>query len=150
MHDYAENKKARFDYEILEDFEGGLVLLGHEVKSVRNGGMKLAGSHVIVRSGMVELIGAQIAPYQKATGQLEDYDPQRTRAILLHKKEIQRLSGKTQEKGLTLVPLSVYAVGSKIKLKFAIARGKRQYEKRDVIRKRDMDREIRRSLKGER
>jgi SsrA-binding protein len=105
MSTYAENKKARFDYEFLEDIEAGLMLLGHEVKSVRNGGMTLAGSHVIVRGGYVELIGAQIAPYRGAAGQLQEYDPQRTRQLLLHKKEIQRLSGKLQEKGLTLVPL---------------------------------------------
>lgn len=149
MATYAENKKARFDYELLEDFEAGLMLLGHEVKSVRNGGMKLAGSHVIIRDGKVELVGAQIAPYAKAAAKLQDYDPQRTRQLLLHKKEIQRLSGKSQEKGLTIVPVSVYGVGSRIKLKFAIARGKKQYEKREEKKKKDVQREIRRSLKGD-
>jgi SsrA-binding protein len=147
MPTLAENKKARFEYQILDHFEAGLVLFGHEVKSVREGKMALAGSYVTISRGALWLVGAQIQRYPKA-GPLPDYDPQRTRKLLLHQREIQKLAGKMEQKGLTLVPLSVYTKGSKIKLSFGLCRGKKQYEKREAIKKRDIDRDVRRSLKG--
>lgn len=145
MKTYADNKKARFDYEVLESFEAGLVLNGQEVKSIRNGNIGLKGSYVIIREGEVYLIGANIPPYQPKNA-LPDYDPERLRKLLLNKKEIDYLVGKTKEKGLTLIPLKIYSKYAKIKLEFGIAKGKRKADKRETIKKRDTDREIRREL----
>jgi SsrA-binding protein len=147
MPTLAINKKAKHDYEIIDTFEAGLVLLGHEVKSVRGGGLSLQGAYAAVRGGEAWLIGAHIRRYSPA-GRLEGYDPERTRKLLLRRRELQRLIGKLQEKRLTLVPISVYTRGSKIKVELGLARGKKQYEKREALRKRDLDRELRRSLKG--
>jgi len=144
---FAENRKAHFDYEILETFEAGLVLSGAEVKSIKNGRMNLAGSYVNFHNGEMFLIGAFIAPYQPKN-QPADYDPNRSRKLLLHKKEIASLTGKIKTKGLTLIPLKVYNKGRKIKLEFAVARGKKQYDKRSVIMKRETARKIERELKG--
>ncbi|MBI4457413.1 SsrA-binding protein SmpB [Candidatus Uhrbacteria bacterium] len=148
MPSLAVNKHAGSDYEILEKFEAGLKLLGHEVKSVRAGSMSLRGAYVSVASDGIWLVGAHIPRYKPA-GPTPGYDPERSRKLLLHKREIKRLSGQVLQKGLTLVPLSVYTRKSHIKLEFGLARGKKQYEKRAQIRKRDLDREVRRSLKGD-
>lgn len=146
MPTLAENKKAKFDHDILDTFEAGIALLGHEVKSVRAGGMSLRGAYVTIARGGVWLIGAHIPRYPQA-GPLPDHDPDRTRALLLHTREIAKLAGKLEQKGLTLVPISVYTKGSKIKLSFGLARGKKQFEKKETLKRRDVDREIRRSLK---
>lgn len=143
---FAENRKAYFDYEILETFEAGLVLSGAEVKSIRNGRMNLIGSYVTFHSGELYLINASIAPYQPKN-QPADYDPLRSRKILLKKSEIDYLTGKIKERGLTLVPLKVYNKGRKIKLEIGLVRGKRQYDKRAVISKREAERKIERELK---
>jgi len=143
----ATNKKARFDYEILEPFEAGLVLTGQEVKSVRDNKMGLNGAYVTIARGGMWLVGGHIPRYPQA-GPIEGYDPDRTRRLLLHRREINKLAGKLEQKGLTLVPLSVYTKGSKIKLEFGLARGKKTFEKRESIKKRDLDRDIRRTLKG--
>ncbi len=143
---FAENRKALFEYEILETFEAGLVLFGAEVKSVKNGRMNLAGSYVRFHNGELYLIGSSIAPYQPKN-QPADYDPGRSRKLLLRKKEIAYLSGKSQIKGLTLVPIKVYSKGRKIKLEFALARGKKKYDKRSAISKRESARKIERELK---
>src|SRR3989338_8863049 len=148
MVTFAENRKARFNYEILETFEAGLVLSGPEVKSIKNGRMNLAGCYINIHDGELYLIGASIAPYQQKN-QPADYDPARSRKLLLHKKEIMSLLGKIQQKGLTLVPLKVYNKGRRIKLEFAIVRGKKKYDKRAVISKRESKRNIERSLKIE-
>lgn len=140
---FAENRKARHEYEILEKFEGGLVLIGQEVKSIRDGGLKLDGSHVTVSRGELWLIGANIRPYARANT-LAGYDPARSRKILVHRKELEELFGKTQQKGLTLVPLSVYPSGRQIKLSFALCRGRKTHDKRAQLKKRDLDRELRR------
>lgn len=147
MPDLSYNKKAKFDYQILETFEAGLMLTGAEVKSVRGGKMSLLGAYVTISRGAVWLVGGHIPRYPQA-GPQPDYDPDRTRKLLLHKREISRLAGKLEQKGLTLVPISVYTKGSKIKLSFGLARGKKQFEKRETIRRRESDREVRRSLKG--
>ncbi|MBI4138205.1 MAG: SsrA-binding protein SmpB [Candidatus Wildermuthbacteria bacterium] len=141
----AENRKARQNYEIIETFEAGLVLFGQEVKSVSQGRIQLAGAYIALRGGELFLLGSIIPPYQPQNA--GDYAPDRTRKLLVHKREIRYLIGKTQEKGLTLLPLKVYTKKAKIKLEFALARGKKQYDKRDAIRKRESKREIERALK---
>lgn len=147
MPTLAVNKRAKYDYEILDTLEAGLVLFGHEVKSIRAGRMSLLGSYVTIANGGARLIGSHVQRYPQA-GPLPDYDPDRTRQLLVHKRELAKLSGKMEQKGLTLVPISVYTKGSKIKLEFGIGRGKKQFEKKEQIKRRDVDREIRRALKG--
>jgi len=141
-----ENRKAYFDFEILEKFEAGLELKGCEVKALKNGRGSLAGSRVIIRGGEAYIVGMDIPAYQPANAP-RDYDPQATRRLLLRKKEIQYLSGKYQEKGLTLVPLGVYAKKGFLKLSFGLARGLKKYDKRQVIKKRETEREIERKMK---
>lgn len=143
-----EHKKARFDYEILEEFEAGLELLGHEVKSLRGKHGKLEGAHVIVRGGEAYLVGASIPPYQ-AGNTSPDYDPARTRRLLLTKKEIAALLQQEGQKGLTILPLRVYNKGTHLKLAIAVARGRKKYDKRAVLKERDTKREMQRSLKNQ-
>ena len=141
-----EHKKARLNYELLETYEAGIELLGFEVKSLRGKRGSLEGAHVIVRGGEVFLLNAHIPPYQPSNTP-KNYDPYRTRRLLLTKKEIATLGGQESKKGLTIVPISVYDKGRKIKLGLAVARGKKKYDKRDTIKRRDVDREMRRTLK---
>lgn len=148
MSALAENRKAFYDYEILEIFEAGLVLSGAEVKSIKNGRMSLTGSYVNFHNGEPYIIGASIAPYQPKN-QPPDYDPSRSRKLLLNKKEIDYLSGKTKQKSLTLVPLKVYNKGRRIKIEIGLARGKKQYDKRASIAKRETAKKIERELKRE-
>jgi len=143
----AENKKAFYDYDILEKFEAGLELFGHEVKSVRGGRMSLLGSFVALNRGAAWLVNACIPPYPKA-GPLPGYEERRTRKLLLHRRELLRLAGKLEQSGLTLAPLSVYTKGSRIKIEFGLARGKKKYEKKETIKRREVEREIRRSMKA--
>lgn len=140
------NKKVFFDYEILETFEAGLVLFGHEVKAIKTGHISLDGAYVVLKGNEAYLINAKIPPYQPANAPKE-YDPARSRKLLLHKKELNYLIGKSRSQGLTLVPLRVYTKRSKIKLEFGLAKGKRKYEKRELIKKRESGREIERGLK---
>ena len=142
-----EHKKARMDYEILEEFEAGLELLGGEVKSLRQKLGKLEGSHVVIRGGEAYLVGAHIPPYQ-AKNTAPQYDPERTRRLLLNKKELVALSDYEGQKGLTIVALRVYNKGKNLKLLIAAARGRKQYDKRQVLKKRDVEREMRRTLKN--
>ncbi len=143
----AENRKASHDYEILDTLEAGIVLLGHEVKAVRDGHVSLKGAYAILRNGECELLNAHISPYQKA-GPLPNYDPTRTRKLLLHTKELYRMAEKLKKDRLTLVPLRVYTKARRIKVALGIARGKKQYEKRDQLKQRDVHRELQRSLKS--
>lgn len=145
MPQLALNKRARFDYEILEKLEAGLVLSGQEVKSVRAGRMQLLGAYIAITADAALLVGGHIPKYDPA-GPQPDYDPDRSRKLLLHTREIARLRGKLKQKGLTIVPISVYTKGRQIKLELGLGRGKKQFEKRDSIKKRDIDRDIRRSL----
>lgn len=138
----ASNDRARHDYEILDTVEAGLVLTGQEVKSAKTGHMKLKGAHVAFAGGEAWLLGSHIAKYPKA-GPLPDYDPERSRKLLLHKKQLDTLRGKREEEGLTVVPLRAYMRDGRIKLEVAVARGKKQYEKRETIKKRELDREAR-------
>lgn len=146
------NRRAKYDYEILETYEGGLVLKGHEVKAVREGKMSLAGSYVVLRGAggklpEVYLINALISPYQAANTP-KDYDETRSRKILLHRREIKELIGKVKQKSLTLIPICVYNKRNKIKIEFALAKGKRKRDKREAIKKREIDREVRREIRN--
>ena len=147
MPELAYNRKAGFDYEFLEKFEAGLVLTGHEVKSAKKGHLSLQGSYVVIRGEEAWLLNANIASFQPKNAP-PDYDFLRTRKLLLHKHEIQSLIRQTQQKGLTLVPIRVYTKKTKVKLEFALARGKRKADKREKIMKRESNRDIRRALRG--
>ncbi len=148
MPTLATNRKAHFNYEPLEEFDGGLVLLGQEVKSIRQGGAKIDQAHIVIRNNQPWLIGANIAKYSKASSSVS-YDPERTRGLLLNAKEIRYLAGKLGEKGLTLVPISLYTRGQLIKIHFWLARGKKGFEKRQKIKNRDLERETKRFMRGE-
>lgn len=141
-----QNKKAHFDYEILEKFTAGIELLGFEVKALRNRQGSLEGSYVTVRGGEAYLMNANIPPFQP-NNTPKDYDPVRNRRILLTKKEIATVASTEKKKGLTIVPISVYNHGRKIKLEIGIARGKKQFDKREVMKKRETEREINRVMK---
>lgn len=141
----AENKKAHFNYDILEKFDAGIALIGQEVKSIKLGRMNLAGSYVVLRKEELFLVGANVPPYQPKNAS-RDYEPERSRKLLLTKTEIRHLIGKVQEKGLTLVPLKVYTKGAKIKVEFAAAKGRKKADKREIIKKREVEKEMRRAL----
>lgn len=147
MPTYAVNKKARFDYEILENIEAGLVLTGSEVKAIRNKQIKLVGSFVTIHNEEAYLLNTHISKYKYSSE--KDYEPERSRKLLLNKKQIAYLTGKSQEKGLTIIPLSVYTRGRKIKIDIGIGRGKKQFDKRRDIKNRDQSRDLRRALKGD-
>lgn len=141
MTELAKNKKAYFDYEILETFQAGLALQGFEVKAIKGGKINLSGSFVIIRGGEAYLLNADIPPYQPKNTP-EGYDSKKTRTLLLKKREILRLAGLSQQKGLTLIPLRVYTSRNLVKLEFGLCRGKKQYEKRESIKKREVQRRI--------
>lgn len=143
--DLARNRRARHVFELLETMEAGIVLTGTEVKSLREGRIELKDSYAMISDGEVWLRNAHIAPYPPAAR--ENHEPERTRKLLLHRYQIERLIGKVQERGLTLVPTRVYFRGPHAKIELAVARTKRAPDKRRDMRKRDMDREIERALK---
>mgnify|MGYP001568104876 FL=1 len=142
-----KNKKAFFNYEITEKYTAGVELLGLEVKSVKNGHGSLEGAYVILRGGEAFLTGATIPPYQPGNSPA-DYDPMRVRRLLLQKKELKELAEASQTAGLTIVPLGMYNKGRYVKVDIAIGRGKKKFDKRETIKKRDTDRDIRRTLKN--
>jgi SsrA-binding protein len=141
----ATNRKAFSDYVILEKYEAGIVLTGSEVKSVRDAKVNLKDSYALIKNEEVQLLNCHISPYNFAHQQ--NHEPLRTRRLLLHKQEILRLLGKIKEKGLTLVPLRVYFKGKHIKVEIALAKGRKIWGKRDVKRKRAVDKEVRTALK---
>ncbi|HET9094337.1 MAG TPA: SsrA-binding protein SmpB [Solirubrobacteraceae bacterium] len=145
--DVATNRQAAFKYHLLERFECGVVLSGTEVKSLRDGNAQLKDSYATIKDGEVWLVGAYIAPYPAAAR--ENHDPERTRKLLLHRGEIERLTGSLNERGFTLVPTRIYFAGarSRAKVEVALARGKDLYDKRETIRKRDMARDVARELR---
>lgn len=143
--EYANNPKAGFDYEILETLEAGIVLKGYEVKSIKTGKVSIKGSYVKIINGETFLIGATISPYQVANTP-DDYDPQASKKLLLSKKQISVLTGTSQAHGLTLVPLKFYDKKGRIKLLIGIARGKKKYDKRETIKKKDVARARQRGL----
>jgi SsrA-binding protein len=140
MKIFAQNRKAYHEYFIEETFEAGMVLLGTEVKSIRDGRVNLKEGFVLIKDSEVFLLNCHINPYSH--GNRENHDPLRTRKLLLHEKEIRKLIGKAKEKGYTLIPLKVYLKGQLIKLELGIAKGKKQYEKREQIKEREVKREI--------
>lgn len=146
MRVISVNRRAFFDYEILETYEAGIELFGFEVKAVKTGHINLAGSYVVIKNGEAFLINATIPPYQPKNTP-PDYDETRSRRLLLHKSEIKELIGKSAQKGLTLVPLRVYDKKSRVKLEFALARHKKKHDKRRVIKEREAEREIERGIK---
>lgn len=144
-----QNKKVHFNYEILERYEAGIELLGTEVKAIRAGRGSLEGSHVTVRGGEAYLIGATVQPYQ--TGNMpKDYDATRNRRLLLTKSEIAEIGAQESKKGLTIVPISVYNKGHKLKVEIAIVRGKKTHDKRETIKKREAERDVMRDIKSTR
>ena len=148
MTAYIQNKKAHFNFEILKRYEAGLVLSGHEVKSIRAGKGNLKGAHVLVRGGEAFLVGASITEYQPANTP-RSYEPERTRKLLLSKKELLEIENQTEKAGLTAIPIKLYNTGSKIKLEIAVARGKRKHDKRETLKARDSKRDIERTLKSQ-
>lgn len=141
-----ENRKVFFDYEILEKFEAGLALAGWEVKSLKNKRGNLAGSRALVRGGEVFLVGLEIPPYQPENIP-KGFEKERTIKLLLRKKEINYLAGKLNQKGLTMAPTKLYDKNGKVKIELALVRGKKKFEKREKIKKRETKREIERTLK---
>jgi SsrA-binding protein len=141
----ASNRRALHDYEVLERVEAGVVLLGPEVKSLRAGKASLTDAYAMVRRGEAFLENLHISPYPQAGR--DNPDPKRERKLLLHRKEIERLAGRVAERGLTLVPLSLYFREGRVKVELALARGKRQYDKRAAIRERETDRELERATR---
>lgn len=144
----AENRKARHDYHIDDTYEAGMVLVGTEVKSLRNGRANLRDAYARIRNGEVFVHQMHIGPYPFAY--YGNHEPLRQRKLLLHKSEIKRLIGKVNEKGYSLIPLNVYFKDGKVKMTLALARGKRQYDKRQSIRQRDQKRELDRAIKANR
>ena len=145
----AQNRRARFDYEILKEYEAGIVLKGYEVKSVKNNRASLKGSFVVAHNEELFLVNSHIPMYE-FSGNISDYDPERSRKLLLHKKEIAHLHGKSKTEGLALVPLSMYNKKGKVKLLFALAKGKKRYDKRQTIKEREDNIKIEREMKKKR
>ena len=142
----AKNNKAYHDYFIEEKFEAGIELAGTEVKSIRQGNVNLKDSFCIIKDGEISVLGMHISPYEK--GNIFNKDPRRTRKLLMHKREIMRLFGKIKQDGYSLVPLSIYFKGPRVKLEIGLARGKKLYDKRDSAAKKDAKREIDRAMKS--
>jgi len=142
----AENRKAGFSFEILERFQGGLALQGAEVKSARLGRMQIAGTYVVMKNGELWLVGSNIPPYQPKNTP-SNFQQERSRKVLVQKRELSSLIGKTTERGLTLIPLRVYSTpAGKIKLEFALARHKKKWDKREKLKKEEVVREIQQAL----
>ena len=144
----CQNKKARYNYEILEVIEAGMVLLGTEVKSLRQGRANLKDSYARIKAGELYLMQCHISPYSHAYH--DNHEPDRVRKLLVHKREIKRLQGKTQEKGLTLVPLKIYFKDGKAKVELGLARGKRMYDKRETLKRKTEQRDMERAIKDRR
>ncbi|MBI3631171.1 MAG: SsrA-binding protein SmpB [Candidatus Sungbacteria bacterium] len=144
--DLSVNRRAYFDYQILRTYEAGLELRGFEVKAIKNGHVNLAGAFAVIRGNEAWLLNATIPAHQPKNAPA-DYDPQRTRRLLLHKSEIKELIGAAAQRGLTIVPLKVYAAGSRIKILLGLARHKKKGDRREIIKRRESEREIARTLK---
>ncbi len=144
----ASNKKALHEYFIVQKLEAGLVLTGTEVKALRDGKANLKDAYVIFKNGEAYLFGLHISPYSH--GNIQNHEPDRTRKLLLHKRELDKLHGQTTEKGLTVVPLRLYFKGARVKTEIAVVRGKKQYDKRDSERSRELDREAQQAMKERR
>jgi SsrA-binding protein len=141
----ATNRRARFDFEIADTFEAGLVLMGSEVKSLRLGKANLSDAYAVVRGGEAFLVGAYIGPYEFARE--GGHDPTRTRKLLLHKREIERIGSSVAEKGLTLVPMRLYFKDGRAKIEIGLGKGKARYDKRETLKRRQADREMQRAMR---
>ncbi len=141
----TENRKVRFDYEIIESFEAGIVLTGSEVKSARSGGASMNGSRVVITESGASVVGMNIQKYKFDSS--EEYDAARTRKLLMKKKELISIASKMKSSGLTLVPVKLYNKGSLLKLEIALVRGKKKYEKREILKKREINLDLARRLK---
>jgi len=141
-----QNKKAKFDYEILDTYEAGIVLTGTEIKSIREGKAQLRDSYAVIRNGEVFLLNMHISHYEQ--GNIFNHDETRTRKLLLHKKEILKLRDRVEVEGLTLVPIKLYFKGNKAKILLGVAKGKKTYDKRESIKKRDIDRDLKKQFKN--
>ena len=142
----AQNKKAYHDYFVDEKLEAGIELYGTEVKSIRSGGINLKDSYCMIEEGEIFAVGVHVSPYEK--GNIFNRDPYRVKKLLMHKKEINKLLGQTTQKGFTIVPLSVYFKGSRLKMEIGLCRGKKLYDKRDAAAKKQADRDIERTMKS--
>lgn len=138
------NRKARYDYEVLDKYEAGIVLTGTEIKSIRNGNANLKDSYAVIKNGELYLLNMHISEYKE--GNIFNHDENRTRKLLLHKNEIKKIIDKVSIKGLTLVPLRLYFSKGKAKIELAVARGKHTYDKKETIKQRDLEREMKKSL----
>lgn len=147
MPDYAFNRQAGYDYEFLQKFEAGLVLSGQEVKSIRDNHVSLKGAYVVIKDNEAWLLNANIPAWQPKNAPA-GYEATRSRKLLLHKDQLRSLIGQTKQAGLTLVPIKVYNSKGKIKLEFSLARGKKSFDKRAAIGRREADRRIRRAIRG--
>lgn len=141
-----QNKKARFDYEIIDTYEAGIVLTGTEIKSIRAGKAQLRDSYAVIRNGEIFLLNMHISHYEQ--GNIFNHEETRTRKLLLHKKEILKLRDKLETEGLTLVPIKLYFKGNKAKIQLGIAKGKKNYDKRETIKQRDIDRDLKKQYKN--
>mgnify|MGYP000451073118 CR=1 FL=1 len=144
----ADNKRATHDYDILEKLQAGLVLNGQEVKSIKSGRISLAGSYIIPKGDELFLTGSTVPPWQPKNAP-DDYNPERDRKLLLQRQELNQLLGKAKERGLTFVPLKVYTVKGQVKLELGIAKGKKKQDKREKLKKQDVEREMQRALKSQ-
>jgi SsrA-binding protein len=144
----ASNKKALHEYFVVQKLESGLVLTGTEVKALRDGKANLKDAYVIFKNGEAYLFGLHISPYSH--GNIQNHEPERTRKLLLHRRELEKLHSQTTEKGLTVVPLRLYFKGARVKAEIAVVRGKKQYDKRDTERGRELDREAAAAMKERR
>ncbi len=142
MKVFAENRRAMHDFEVLERFTAGIVLTGHETKSIKTGRVQIAGAHVMIRRGEVFVVGLETPSFQPKNAP-ENHDPGRTKKLLLEKREIDKLSGKIHE-GLTAIPLRVFAQKGRVKIEIALARGLKKHDKREKLKKRESEKEIRR------
>jgi SsrA-binding protein len=141
----ARNRKARHDYEIKSTIEAGISLVGSEVKSLREGKVNISDAYASVEGGQVFLRNLHISPYKMASN--ENHDPMRPRRLLLHKREIRKLQAQTEQKGMTLIPLSIYFKGKNVKIELAVATGRKKYDKRDAIAKSEADKRIKRAMR---
>ena len=141
-----QNKKAKFDYEIIDTYEAGIALTGTEIKSIRLGKAQLRDSYAVIRNGEVYLLNMHISHYEQ--GNIFNHNETRTRKLLLHKKEILKLRDRVEVEGLTLIPIKLYFKGNKAKILIGIARGKKSYDKRESIKKRDIDRDLKKQYKN--
>jgi SsrA-binding protein len=144
----ATNRKAFFNYEVLDRVEAGITLLGTEIKSIREGGLNFRDSFVEFRGGELFLVGCRIGPYSH--GNLQNHDEGRDRKLLLHKREILKFGGKATEKGLTIVPLKAYMKRGRVKVEIGLARGKKAHDKRETLKRKDIERETRQAVKDRR